>query len=50
MLLTTVRENSLLTRSTAWSDMLTSAPLAALYAAVAGVIVLTLYRLTTSDR
>jgi rod shape-determining protein MreD len=40
----------LLTRSTVWSDMLTAAPLAALYAAVAGVIALTLYRVTTSDR
>lgn len=40
----------LLTRSGPWSDMWSAAPMAALYAAVAGVIVLTLYRLTTSDR
>ncbi len=40
----------LLTRSTAWSDMWSVAPLAAIYAAVAGVIALILYRITTSDR
>ena len=39
-----------LTRSAPWSDLWSSAPIAALYAAVAGVIALTLYRAATSDR
>ncbi|HET9439123.1 MAG TPA: rod shape-determining protein MreD [Longimicrobiales bacterium] len=37
-------------QSTPWSDLWSAAPLAALYAAVAGVIALTLYRAVTSDR
>ena len=40
----------LLTRSTGWTDMWSVAPLAAIYAAIAGVVALTLYRITTSDR
>ena len=40
----------LLTRSHPWSDLLTTSLLACLYAAVAGVIALTLYRAATSDR
>lgn len=40
----------LLTRSQPWSDLLTTSLLASLYAAVAGVIALTLYRAATNDR
>jgi rod shape-determining protein MreD len=39
-----------LTRSTPWSDLWTVSPIAALYAAVAGIVALTLYRAATSDR
>jgi rod shape-determining protein MreD len=39
-----------LTRIEPWSDLWSTTPLAALYAAVAGVIALTLYRAATSDR
>lgn len=39
-----------LTKSAPWSDLWSAAPLGALYAAVAGVIALTLYRAATSDR
>jgi rod shape-determining protein MreD len=39
-----------LTRSAPWSDLWSSAPIAALYAALAGVVALTLYRAATSDR
>ena len=39
-----------LTRGGPWSDLWTSSPLAALYAAVAGILALTLYRAATSDR
>jgi rod shape-determining protein MreD len=40
----------LLTRGTAWSDLWTTSPIAALYAAVAAMVALTLYRAATSDR
>lgn len=40
----------LLTRSQPWSDLWTVSLLAALFAAVAGVVALTLYRAATSDR
>jgi rod shape-determining protein MreD len=40
----------LLTRSAPWSDLWSSALLGSLYAAVAGIIALTLYRAATSDR
>jgi rod shape-determining protein MreD len=40
----------MLTRSAPWSDMWSHAPVAALYAAVAGIVALTLYRAATSDR
>ena len=40
----------ILTRSAPWSDLWSNAPIAALYAAVAGVVALTLYRAATSDR
>jgi rod shape-determining protein MreD len=39
-----------LTRSAPWSDLYTATPLAALYAAVAAIVALTLYRASTSDR
>jgi rod shape-determining protein MreD len=39
-----------LTRGAPWSDLYTAAPLAALYAAVAAIVALTLYRASTSDR
>lgn len=39
-----------LTRMEPWSDLWTTSPLAALYAALAGIIALTLYRAVTSDR
>jgi rod shape-determining protein MreD len=39
-----------LTRSQPWSDLWSATPLAALYAAVAGIVALTLYRAATSDR
>ena len=39
-----------LTRSQPWSDLWTTSLLASLYAALAGVIALTLYRAATSDR
>lgn len=39
-----------LTRSVPWSDLWTVSPLAALYAAVAAIVALTLYRAATSDR
>jgi rod shape-determining protein MreD len=39
-----------LTRSAPWSDLWSASPLAALYAAIAGLIALTLYRAATSDR
>jgi rod shape-determining protein MreD len=41
---------NLLTRAAPWSDLWSSSLLAALYAAVAGIIALTLYRAATSDR
>jgi rod shape-determining protein MreD len=40
----------LLTRSQPWSDLWTASLLASLFAAVAGVVALTLYRAATSDR
>jgi rod shape-determining protein MreD len=40
----------LLTRSQPWSDLWTVSLLAGLFAAVAGVVALTLYRAATSDR
>jgi rod shape-determining protein MreD len=40
----------LLTRSAPWSDVWSSALLMALYAAVAAIVALTLYRAATSDR
>jgi rod shape-determining protein MreD len=39
-----------LTRSVPWSDLLTVSLLASLYAAVAAIVALTLYRAATSDR
>ncbi len=39
-----------LTRSAPWSDLWAAAPIAALYAAVAGLVGLTLYRAATNDR
>src|SRR5687767_3044481 len=39
-----------LTRGQPWSDLWSATPLAALYAAVAGLVALTLYRAATSDR
>lgn len=39
-----------LTRTQPWSDMWTAAPMAALYAAIAAIVALTLYRAATSDR
>ena len=40
----------LLTRSAPWSDLWSASPLAALYAAIAALVALTLYRAATSDR
>ena len=39
-----------LTRSAPWPDLWTATLLAALYAAFAGIVALTLYRAATSDR
>jgi rod shape-determining protein MreD len=40
----------ILTQAQPWSDLWSATPLAALYAAFAGIVALTLYRAATSDR